>query len=82
MSSRLHRENLVGAMVSGYKPVAAPATEGTRWAIALLLLLAVGLFWSGRIPAPGLPAGTPLSLSSVKTPAPDRAERRRRDDDD
>jgi cytochrome b len=82
VSSRLHRENLVGAMISGYKPVAAPAAAGTRWAIALLLLLAVGLFWSGRIPAPGLPAGTQLSLSAVKAPPPDRAERWRQDDDD
>lgn len=82
VSSRLHRENLIGAMINGYKPVAAPAAAGTRWAIALLLLLAVGLFWSGRIPAPGLPAGTQLSLSAVKAPPPDRAERRRRDDDD
>jgi cytochrome b len=78
-SSVLHRENLVGAMVSGYKRGPGPAAAGTRWAVALLLVGAVGAFWAGLIPAPGLPPGTALTeLAVVKgTPAPADGRRRR-----
>lgn len=67
VSSWLHRENLVGAMIGGRKPVLAAPAEGTRWAIAALLLAAVALIWSGHLPLPGLPAGTALSLPTAKT---------------
>lgn len=46
VSSKLHRENLVGAMVHGRKPV--PASEGIRapWrGVAVVLLAAVLGFW-------------------------------------
>lgn len=59
LSSRLHRENLVAAMVHGRKPV--PATEGIRapWrSVAALLLVAALGFWglqwqSAPLGAPG-----------------------------
>jgi cytochrome b len=46
VSSWLHRENLVGAMLHGRKPV--PEQHGiarSRWSVALLLIALVGSFW-------------------------------------
>jgi cytochrome b len=54
VSSVLHRENLVRAMITGFKPGRGPAAAGPRWFVALLLVAAIGAFWSGAIPAPGL----------------------------
>lgn len=46
VSSRLHRENLVGAMISGYKDgQPADAASGARRGVAAALLLAVAAFW-------------------------------------
>jgi cytochrome b len=46
VSSRLHRENLVGAMISGYKDgQAADAVPGSRRGVAAAMLLAVATFW-------------------------------------
>jgi cytochrome b len=83
-SSLLHRENLVGAMVTGYKPGAGDAAAGTRWFVALVLVGAVGAFWAGLIPAPGLERGTALtSLVAKGAPALSaRGDRRGGDDDD
>jgi cytochrome b len=59
LSSRLHRENLVAAMVHGRKPV--PASEGIRasWrSVAALLLVAVlGFGWLQWQSAPGAGPG-------------------------
>ena len=46
VASRLHHENLVRAMVSGYKP--GPADEGIRRAwhgLAVVMLVAVATYW-------------------------------------
>ncbi|GAB4477135.1 MAG: hypothetical protein OHK0044_23380 [Burkholderiaceae bacterium] len=75
VSSLLHRENLVAAMLSGYKSGTGAAAAGTRWAVAVLLVGAVGAFWSGLLPVPGLPPGTTLT-SLVAKGKPVLAERR------
>jgi hypothetical protein len=51
-SSFLQRENLVGAMISGYKrgPRSA-AIPGTRWPAALMLVVAVAGLWAALVPA-------------------------------
>lgn len=66
LSSFLHRENLVRAMLTGYKPGAGPAAAGTRWAVALLLVGVIGAFWAGAIPAPGLEPGRSLVQAAVQ----------------
>ncbi len=84
LSSALHRENLVRAMLTGYKPGGGPAAAGTRWFVALLLIGAVGAFWAGAIPAPGLERGQSIVQSVAKQGAPragHRAERRDHDED-
>jgi cytochrome b len=76
-SSWLHRENLVGAMVSGFKRAsgAVPAA-GKRSVVAAALLATVAAFWGGWIPAPGLERGTGLAaLQTTASAAHVRADR-------
>lgn len=85
LSSVLHRENLVLAMVTGYKPGQGPAAAGTRWFVALLLTGVLGAFWAGAIPAPGIEPGRSIVQAAVKPGKPAVAEhsrRRHREDDD
>src|SRR5512147_1649423 len=77
LSSALHRENLVRAMVSGYKPGQGPAAAGTRWLVALLLVGVIGAFWAGAIPVPGIEPGRSLVQAALQQ-APSAAERARR----
>lgn len=85
VSSVLHRENLVLAMVSGFKRArdAVPAA-GTRWLVGAGLLAAVAAFWFGLIPAPGLDRGAgPAAVftPAAKTQSAERPGRRHHDDD-
>jgi cytochrome b len=84
LSSMLHRENLVRAMLTGYKPGNGPAASGTRWIVALLLIGAVGAFWAGAIPAPGLESGRTMvqAASGQVTPATRHKARDSDHDDD
>jgi len=82
VSSWLHRENLVGAMVTGYKPVAAPPAAGARTLIAVVLLVIVGAMWSGAVPLPGLTQATGPGLSPPAVGGGHARERRHKDDDD
>lgn len=46
LSSRMHGENLVRAMVTGYKTGALQdSARSARWLIALLIIAAVAVFW-------------------------------------
>jgi cytochrome b len=65
VSSYMHRENLVRSMVTGYKPVAAPAAAGPRFVVALALVAVIAGLWIGTIPAPGLQAQRGLSLPAT-----------------
>jgi cytochrome b len=50
LSSLLHRENLIGAMVTGYKPGLPEQSIGrTYWLTGAILLAAVVVFWAGPI---------------------------------
>jgi cytochrome b len=82
LSSMLHRENLVRAMLTGYKPGSGPAAAGPRWIVALLLVGAVGAFWAGAIPAPGLEPGRSLVQAATGQVAPAARHRTHRHDHD
>ena len=84
LSSVLHRENLVRAMLSGYKPGSGTPAAGSRWFVALLLVGALGAFWAGVIPAPGIEPGQSIVQAAAKSTAPGeghRTQRREHDDD-
>jgi cytochrome b len=72
VSSVLHRDNLVRAMLTGRKHTDAPAAAGPRIAVALLLLFAVGTLWAGLVPLPGIPAGTNLVSAVTSSDAAER----------
>jgi cytochrome b len=56
VSSFVHRENLVAAMVTGYKGGRpSEAIGGTRWAMAAALVAAVAVYWSGILDSSGMP---------------------------
>jgi cytochrome b len=70
ISSALHRENLIGAMVTGSKRVvAAAAAAGPRRWVGALLVAAVIAFWVGWIPAPGIDRATGLAALSPSSGA-------------
>jgi cytochrome b len=85
ISSYLHRENLVRAMVTGVKHVAdAVPAAGTHWLVGAGLLAGVLAFWIGLIPAPGIERGIGLSAVPVPTQTAQGAKPlgdRHRDDD-
>jgi cytochrome b len=71
VSSRLHRENLVGAMISGYKDgQSADAVPGSRRGVAAAMLLAVAAFWCFQwwtAPGANLPGAHTVSMSHTET---------------
>ena len=78
-SSFLHRENLVRAMLSGYKNGApGEAAAGARAPVALALVVAVLAFWSGAFTAPGMRENPGLIAALMRPDADDREERRDR----
>jgi len=84
-SSLLHRENLVRAMLTGYKAGRGLSAAGTRWFVAVVLIGAVAAFWAGVVPAPGIEPGQTLAQAAAKQSGPPSErglERRRNRDDD
>jgi cytochrome b len=82
VSSLLHRENLPRSMVTGYKPGSGPAAAGTRWFVAVAVVAAIGAFWAGAIPAPGLAPGKSIVQAATQPSADGGTARRRHHDDD
>jgi cytochrome b len=79
-SSCLHRENLIGAMLTGLKHAAgAVPAAGRRSLVATVLVALVVAFWGGWIPAPGLVRGT--GLAALQTTASAGHLRHDHDDD-
>jgi cytochrome b len=70
VSSRLHRENLVGAMISGYKDgQAQDAVPGSRRGVAAAIVLAVAAFWCFQwwtAPGGNLPGAHTVSMSHTE----------------
>lgn len=84
LSSILHRENLVRAMLNGYKPGSGTPAAGSRGLVALLLVGALGAFWAGIIPAPGIEPGQSIVQAVAKPGVPregHRTQSREHDDD-
>ena len=69
-SSRLHRENLVRAMIDGRKALhGRSAAGGPRRLVALALIVALLAFWGGWIPASGLQRETGWAALRALTPS-------------
>jgi hypothetical protein len=78
-SSFLHRENLVRAMLTGYKQgEPGEAAAGARPLVALVLVGVVVAFWSGAFKAPGMRTNPGL-IAALTQPDAD-AQRVRRDE--
>jgi cytochrome b len=84
-SSFLHRENLVRAMLTGYRQgEAGEAAAGARPLVALVLVGVVAAFWGGAFKAPGMRTNPGL-IAALTQPDADaqrvrrgeRGERRR-----
>jgi cytochrome b len=75
LSSVLHREDLVRAMLNGYKPGSGTPAAESRWLVALLLVGALGAFWAGIIPAPGIEPGQSIVQAAAKPAAPREGHR-------
>lgn len=57
VSSLIHRENLVAAMLTGRKSGSPNDAIGrTRWVTAVALAAGVAVLWTGVVEVPGLPA--------------------------
>lgn len=68
LSSVLHRENLIGAMLSGYKE--GDPTQGlrrARWFVAALLVTAVAVLWTGVVQVPEAGAGKQATVEAERS---------------
>lgn len=79
VASVLHRENLVSAMLTGYKHGAPRDAIGApRRVVAMVLLAALTGVWTGAVPLPGVSDAT-AALTAIKVHA--APARDTRDDD-
>lgn len=84
IASWAHRENLVGAMITGRKPGAPDEALRRAWhGVAALMVAAVLAFWWGQWQAPigAAPAGA-RSAATAHVPAKDASAKARRNHDD
>ena len=80
MSSAVHRENLVHAMVTGTKRGQSHQAAGaSRPLVALALIVVVAAFWAGGFGAPGLRDNPGLIAAAMQA---DRGDHDDDDDDD
>ena len=77
VSSLMHRENLVAAMLTGRKSGSPEdAIGGTRWVTAVALAAAVAVLWTGAVEVPSLPA--PGQAAAAKHQGGDRSDAQRK----
>lgn len=78
IGSLLHRENLVASMFTGRKEGAPEdGIRGPRRLVAVLLVAALAVVWSGAVPLPGL--GEQAKLTAIKADARDARHARGHD---
>ena len=78
VSSLMHRENLVAAMLTGRKFGSPEDAIGrTRWVTAVAVATGVAVLWSGVVEVPGLPAPT-AQTATAKRQSGDRSDSQRK----
>jgi cytochrome b len=74
VSSFMHRENLVRAMLTGYKTGwTSEAIGRTSWVTAVALAAVVAMLWSGVVELPGMPFSPANAAATKENSRPHRS---------